>query len=261
MKDLETIDKADLARLSELGTNFASLLHEIRQPLAGMRLSLNLALKLVEAPEAIGVLEDVLSQVERLSEMVDRTSAFYQRAPVVMEDFDLNPVLERVVRMLEHSVRKHQIQLIFNAEHLPRVRANVIGVEQILFNLINNARDSLVQRGEGGRLIIITRQNAQQAEVYIADDGIGIHAKRREDIFKPFTTTKGKHGTGLGLYVAKQMTESFSGRLEILNEKMRNQLIDPPPITAFVLFIPLALEPKEDVQAQENAAKKGSVEK
>jgi DNA-binding response OmpR family regulator len=118
-------------------------------------------------------------------------------------------------------------------------------VEQILFNLLNNARESLDERGQGGRLAVIARQSDGLAELIIADDGVGVPSEQRGRLFEPYNTSK-EEGTGLGLYVARKLARTSGGDLQLCGAAVKASLLDPPPRTAFMLRLRLG----EDLEAR-----------
>jgi signal transduction histidine kinase len=240
---LKRCDDLQVSRLAEIGMNAQVLTHELRQPIQAIKLSLEFALREASESEILAHVHDALSEVDRLGELLERTYEFIQPGPgekTPLEAFDLNEVVRRVARLLEHSVRKGSVKLQLDLGTLPPVRGVRAHAEQILFNLMTNARDSLEERGKGGRLALLTRVSGGHGEVVVADDGVGIDPALTNEIFEAYTTSKGRRGCGLGLYIARRLATSFGGVLRVADPRTEVDRLDPPPRAALVLELPLA---------------------
>jgi signal transduction histidine kinase len=132
---------------------------------------------------------------------------------------DLIELVEEVLVLTEKDLSKHQVHV--EKKYLARPKAPVVRgqIEQILLNLVINARQAMPR---GGRMLIEVRENlaAQMAEIKICDSGVGIPAERLRLIFEPFYTTKepdehGHGGSGLGLSVCRQIIEQHQGRIRV----------------------------------------------
>jgi len=124
-----------------------------------------------------------------------------------------------VLILTEKDLSKHRIQVETKIHDRPVVLVVPGQIEQILLNLVINARQAMPN---GGRLRIELKTNArmQMAEVKIADSGVGISPEQLRLIFEPFYTTKepdehGHGGTGLGLSVCRQIIEQHHGRIRV----------------------------------------------
>jgi signal transduction histidine kinase len=132
---------------------------------------------------------------------------------------DLVRLAEEVLLLTEKDLSKHRVQVEKNFHDHPTVACVPGQIEQILLNLVINARQAMPS---GGRLRIDVRTNrrAGMAEVRIADSGVGIAPDQLRLIFEPFYTTKepdehGHGGTGLGLSVCRQIIEQHRGRIRV----------------------------------------------
>jgi signal transduction histidine kinase len=132
---------------------------------------------------------------------------------------DLVALIEEMLVLTEKDLSKHRVQLdkkFHGRPHAPIIPAQI---EQVLLNLIINARQAMPR---GGRLRLEVRENARtgMAEISISDTGVGIPAERLRLIFEPFYTTKepdehGHGGTGLGLSVCRQIIDQHQGRIRV----------------------------------------------
>jgi signal transduction histidine kinase len=132
---------------------------------------------------------------------------------------DLVALLEEVLVLVEKDLSKHRVQLETKYHGRPHAPVVPAQIEQVLLNLIINARQAMPR---GGRLKIEVRENVttQMAEVRVTDSGVGIPPDRLRLIFEPFFTTKepdehGHGGTGLGLSVCRQIIEQHQGRIRV----------------------------------------------
>jgi signal transduction histidine kinase len=137
-----------------------------------------------------------------------------QRAPT-----DLARLVEEALTLTEKDLSKHRIQIESRIHSRPIVPVVPGQIEQILVNLMINARQAMPR---GGRLSVDVRENrpAGMAEIRIADSGVGIPSEQLRMIFEPFYTTKepdenGHGGTGLGLSVCRQIIEQHHGRIRV----------------------------------------------
>jgi signal transduction histidine kinase len=132
---------------------------------------------------------------------------------------DVASLCDEVLILTDKDLSKHRIQV--EKKYLGRPKAPVVPaqIEQVLLNLIINARQAMPR---GGRLTLEVRENVRtgMAEVRVSDTGVGIPPERLRLIFEPFYTTKepdadGHGGTGLGLSVCRQIIEQHQGRIRV----------------------------------------------
>jgi two-component system, NtrC family, sensor kinase len=139
----------------------------------------------------------------------------YTRQPAKQEEFtDLNKEIETVLSLVQNTFLTHKITLETRlARDLPRIRADSGELQQVFFNLINNA---VAAMPHGGTMTVITRVNPynQMVEAIFADSGTGIPKEVADRIFDPFFTTKKVgEGTGLGLSVSYAIVNKYGGNL------------------------------------------------
>jgi signal transduction histidine kinase len=128
-------------------------------------------------------------------------------------------LVEELLVLTDKDLSKHRIQVEKKYHGRPRAHVVPAQIEQVLLNLIINARQAMPR---GGRLVIEVRENARtgMVELSVSDTGIGIPPERLRLIFEPFYTTKepdanGHGGTGLGLSVCRQIIEQHHGRIRV----------------------------------------------
>jgi PAS domain S-box-containing protein len=226
------------SRLIALGQMAAGMAHELNQPLTGISVTAQGYKMLIERGVEItkeGLLEDsvlILEQVERMRQLIEHLRIFSRdRSAEPKEKVLLGDVIYNVLRIIGTQLKSHGIELHLEiAEELPPVLGDPYRLEQVLLNLINNARDALdekqeqVKRGNlpdwGKRLRVGTHCADGQIIVEVEDTGIGISEMNRQKLFQPFFTTKEPDkGTGLGLSIAYAIVQDHRGTIECQSEE------------------------------------------
>ncbi len=205
------------------GEMAAGLAHEIRNPLAGMKVTIEVLLsELAIGPQDREVLEKVVEQIKHI-ELLMKDLLNYAR-PVVPQpaSVDVNKLLEKQIYfIMKHpsfssgDPRKRIISELDDG--LPEIMGDPQQLQQVFLNLLLNAAEAVP---EGGIVRIKTSRDEQTKTVAIelGNTGKGIPTELLEKIFQPFFTTKGKgKGTGLGLAVSKRIVEGHGGTIEVRN--------------------------------------------
>ena len=219
--DITVRKQAELAllrqeKLASAGRLAATIAHEINNPLEAVTNLLYLARQVPNLPEtAQQMLKTADEELQRVTHTAKQTLGFY-RESTQARDVDLaqaiGDVLNVYARKLEH--RAIRVETDFRAR--PVVHAVGGELRQVFSNVINNAADAMSQ---GGRLRIRISHAADGPQPFVrvtfADEGSGIESTLRAHIFEPFFTTKRDVGTGLGLWVTKQLVEKHGGRISL----------------------------------------------
>jgi signal transduction histidine kinase len=207
-------------RLSSVGAIASSVAHEFNNILTTIINYAKLALR-SEAEEAARTqaLEKILKGSQRAATIISSMLGFARNTSTQRQVTDLVALIEEMLVLTEKDLSKHRVQLekkIHGRPHAPIIPAQI---EQVLLNLIINARQAMPR---GGRLRIEVRENERtgMAEISVSDSGVGIPAERLRLIFEPFYTTKepdehGHGGTGLGLSVCRQIIDQHQGRIRV----------------------------------------------
>ncbi len=225
--DLES-QLAQAERLRSLGLLAAGVAHEVNTPLAVISNYTQLLAKQLPAGDTrSGVLDVITRQTFRASEIVANLLHFARAQGGEKAPVDLQSVLHDTLALVEHPLRSAHIQVEteFDA-NLPAVMGHAGQLQQVMLNLILNARDAMP---EGGELRLIARSLEGGVEVAVSDTGAGIAPEVRERIFDPFFTTKKAvrngdglgSGTGLGLSVSYGIIQDHQGRISVESDPGR----------------------------------------
>lgn len=213
-------------KMASIGKMAAVVAHEINNPLSGILTYAKLLGRWMERgkmgedrkKETLECLELIAGESRRCGELVKNLLTFSRTAPMNLESTDLNAVVDRCVRLVQHQLELTGIQLQLTlAADLPRVQCDPAQIEQVLLALVMNAIDAMPR---GGNLWLSSRLNeAGEVEIEVRDDGCGIAAEILPHVFEPFLTTKESgHGVGLGLAISHSIIERHRGRIEVHSE-------------------------------------------
>lgn len=215
------------ARLASLGEMAAGLAHELKQPLQAISLAAENAMFAAEpfqAPEIGRRLERIIGQAQRAGDIIEHLRRFARGAAdrAVLAEVGLGEAVDGVLAMIGHNLRDNDIAIEVDlGAPPPRVQGDLIGLEQVLTNLLLNARDALAQQPPGRRraVRIAAAPGADgRVTLTVADTGGGIQAEVLARIFEPFVTTKDlEKGTGLGLAVCHGLVGAMGGEIAARN--------------------------------------------
>lgn len=207
-------------RLSGVGELASSVAHEFNNILTTVINYAKLGIRgSSDDPTARQTFEKILKSGQRAAGICSSMLGYARGNSHQRKLIDLVALTEEVLTLTEKDLMKHRIRLEKRFIGKPKVPGVPGQIEQILINLIINARQAM---RDGGRLLIEVKENreARMAEIRLADTGAGIAPEKLRRIFEPFFTTKtpdeqGHGGTGLGLSVCRQIIEQHHGRIRV----------------------------------------------
>jgi signal transduction histidine kinase len=163
----------------------------------------------VAAPAEV---HEAIQEVDRLDQTVARLLTFGRAEVRNRQVQDVNPLLERALRIVDDQARQKDVRIVLNAGVAGPLMAEVdaLAIEQILINLLMNAIDA--SPGRGTVTVSASRTN-DGLRIEVRDAGSGIQPETREHIFSPYFTTK-TNGTGLGLAISREMASHHDGDIE-----------------------------------------------
>jgi signal transduction histidine kinase len=220
---------ASRSRLAALGDMSARLAHEIRNPLTGIKLHLQLLGERADPRDAPRV-RQLLGEVQRLELLVSSTLMLGGEQQLSTGPVDLPELVADVLDLMQPSLEHRGIVVERDCESVPGVVADRARLRQALLNLVVNAADAMPR---GGRLRVSTRPDADApfALVAVEDAGPGVSSELREKLQNDSVSTK-PFGLGLGLVVCRDVAAAHGGELRIERSKALGG-------ARFVLAIPL----------------------
>lgn len=229
-----------LMKLAELGSLIPMLSHEMRQPLAGVKGYVDLLLHKKDLPDALrDKLTSIQEQVSHMAGLLDSLTSYSRVSRSVDGLVDLRRPVDLALSIFPVLRAKGRYELSTNIPPgIPAVRGHVNAIQQVIVNLVKNAKDALDEQG-GGRIAVSIIDDKASGELHlrVEDSGPGIPGEAREHLFQPFFTTKEEGvGTGLGLTICRQIMAEHGGRIEVESP------LGPDGGTAFTLVFPAVRE-------------------
>ncbi|MDD5595116.1 MAG: ATP-binding protein [Candidatus Omnitrophica bacterium] len=205
----------EVKRLSDIGTLAATVAHELRNPLAAIRMAAyNIKRKKQDLP-----IDKHLENIDKKiieSDQIITNLLFYSRLKVPqLEAVEISKIIDEAVETAKSRASKQTVKFVRKVSNLKGVslEADPLQLKELFGNILNNAVDAVLERK--GKIEITSRgQDNGALEILITDNGTGIDQENLQKIFEPFFTTKAK-GTGLGLTVCQQIVNLHNGDIAI----------------------------------------------
>ncbi len=214
-KEKEFLDRMTQAEnISSLKTLAAGISHEISNPLHSI-LSFSEAINGENDLTKIKLYaEKIADNSSRLGKVLTDFSGYVQtKEKGIKKEVDLTEILDTSAKFAMLPYQDTKITLEKTFKKLPRFLADPEDLQQIFFNIINNACQAMK---ENGRLKISTNQNNGLISINFEDNGSGMPKETLRKVFNPFFTTKMQgEGTGLGLNITQRLVEKYRGKIEI----------------------------------------------
>ena len=203
-------------QLAATGRMAATIAHEINNPLASVMNLIFLARQDgVSREEVRDYLATAERELDRVSHIARQTLGYYRDAGAP-KDIHLHGSMENVLSVYRQRLLDHRITVDSKFNDLRKINVRSGEIIQIFSNLVSNAIDAMPH---GGTLSISIAQTMKlegdRVQIVIGDTGCGISRENLERVFEPFFTTKGNLGTGIGLWVSKQLVERHGGQISI----------------------------------------------
>lgn len=201
-------------RLATLGQITAGLGHEIRQPLAAMRVYAENGERLLAADRAAEAAENfgkIAGLAERIGKITEEQLHFSRRQTDEPRDIHLSEVIDGSLLLLHDQLRQKGITLALPSPEKAAVmvRARHVQLEQVLINLLQNAVHACEDRG---RIALAIDTEGKLVRLSVSDNGPGVPPALRNTLFQPFVTSK-REGIGLGLAIAQEIMRQLGGDL------------------------------------------------
>ena len=211
--------------LAALGQLVAGVAHELNNPLTSVTSLLQSTVEDLQAWDGTGAPgEDLIDDLQfadkelaRAKSIVSSLLGLARQTQTYAEQVDLNTVVHDALRVLYNQYKHTQLDISEDlCPDLPSIGGNFANLGQVALNIIKNAIQAV--NAPGGRIVLETRYDAQEGQVVFScqDNGPGIEAAVRQDVFKPFFTTKPVgQGTGLGLYICHEIVRKHYGTISL----------------------------------------------
>jgi two-component system, LuxR family, sensor kinase FixL len=214
---------AHATRINAMGELSLGIAHELTQPLAALLSQSQAGLRMMRSSvhdyEAIGgVLEANARHAKRAGDLLQKLRDWNSADPPTNQVVDLNQVITEIALFNRTDLARRSIELRLGLQQqAPTAAADQVGLEQVVQNLLVNARDACQDARPKGSLIRInTFSKGDQVGFTVSDDGPGFGADVAERLFEPFFTSK-PDGMGLGLSICRRLVETFRGEILAAN--------------------------------------------
>lgn len=210
------IEMLQASKMAAVGQFAAGVAHELNSPLAAALLQLSLLEELSEQPDLAPNLAIARDALKHAQHIIHRLLFYSREGGLGDRPIDINIVVRDTLVLLGHQLRVERVEVRLElSEQELLVRVNPNDAQQILTNLVLNARDAYPPESASRGVRIRTGRDGHTCWVGVEDQGPGVHPAIRDRIFEPFFTTKEVgRGTGLGLYVSRQLASNWGGQLD-----------------------------------------------
>ncbi|MHC8293312.1 sensor histidine kinase [Pseudomonas sp. LB3P58] len=190
-----------------LGEMSSAVAHSLRNPLATIRSSAELALEFDSGPAHKNI-NDIIGQVDRMTKWVRELLQSLRPLNDDAEPVNLVAALHDSLMAFEHQITKASVHVVFDPKLTPMVLSQQVQLTQILNSLLANALEAMDKRGT--LTITLEPTDSRGLSVVVSDTGKGMNEEQRSMAFRPFFTTK-QGGLGVGLVLVKRIMERFGG--------------------------------------------------
>jgi two-component system sensor histidine kinase HydH len=198
-----------MKRLAALGEFSTGVAHEVRNPLATLKTTVQALARVEKDAERSALLSSMLGEIDRMGRAMQDILVFGRPRPPEQRQVTLGEVLSGLVGLQSPGAAQRGVTLVLEGDLDAVVEVDPDHLSQILLNLVQNALHASVA---GGRVAIRVAADEAQVVILVSDTGPGIEPARLAQVFEPFFTTK-PGGTGLGLSISRQLAELNGGAL------------------------------------------------
>jgi C4-dicarboxylate-specific signal transduction histidine kinase len=205
-------------RLAAAGEMAGAIAHEVNQPLTALTnygRSGQMLLMAGRTAELPGVIDKMLGEAQRASEVVRRLRDFFRQGTTRLERVSVAQLLEAARRVDVNRRNGGAVSLTVELEKdVPDISVDRLQMELVMRNLVSNAADAVEVQASGARITVTAmRENPKHVRIVVADTGPGVPTASADRVFEPFFSGKST-GMGLGLAVSRAIVEAHGGTLE-----------------------------------------------
>jgi two-component system NtrC family sensor kinase len=218
-------------RLATIGEVAAKIAHEIKNPLSGISIALELMRNKTAEDDQRQKVSEILSEVARLDRIIKDMLQIAKPPELYLRAISPSEIVEKAIALVSPKADERRIKIDKDLSCRDSFCLDPEKIEQVLINLLLNGIDSI--DGTGGNITVQTEILKNELHIKVSDSGCGIPDVEIEKLFQPFYSTK-RNGTGLGLAISKRIIESHRGRIIVKSEIGKGSV--------FTLVIPDNLE-------------------
>jgi signal transduction histidine kinase len=222
LRETKALERSE--QLAAVGELAASIAHEVRNPLAGMRGALEILQRDGSMKSGtLDVVAELIGQIDRMEGLVRDLLEFASPRPLAPRAFDLHELMDRLLASYQDRAAAAGITL--ERRYAPksnRIVADPQRMEQVFFNLLENAFQAM---DSGGALTVQIAGTGRETIVRLADEGHGIAPEVLPQIFQPFYTTKHR-GSGLGLSIVRSIVTSHGGTIDVQSKLGEGTIVE-----------------------------------
>ncbi|MFP3979818.1 MAG: PAS domain S-box protein [Desulfobacterales bacterium] len=223
----QLIQASKMATLGEMATGVA---HELNQPLSVIKTASSYLMKKIKNNTPIAeenlytMASEIDSHINRATKIINHMREFGRKSEIDTENINVNPVIEKAFEIFAQQLKLRGIDVVWElAPDLPSVKADASKLEQVIINLLVNARDAIEERwgqrpsdtdAEDKKIILRSHSDGRFVTIEVEDTGSGIPPDLVDKIFEPFFTTKdAAKGTGLGLSISYSILREWGAAI------------------------------------------------
>ncbi len=228
-------------RLISIGVLTAGIIHDLNSPLTYLKGNIDLLSNMFpKYLENKNISDEDMKMLSKFNEMIRNSKIGIGQVIDIINNFrnylkkddekskqiDINEIVETSLEICSNFFKNIKVQKFLNK--IPNVEANRSKIMQVIINILVNASQAV--DNNSGSIDVITENHNDNIIINIIDNGKGISEETMKHLYEPFYTTKAEEGTGLGLYISKEIINQYGGKLEIssrLNEGTDVKLILP----------------------------------
>ncbi|MDQ7067131.1 MAG: HAMP domain-containing sensor histidine kinase [Sulfurimonas sp.] len=210
-----------------MGEMISMIAHQWRQPLSTITLSISelqvkkMLGKDIDDKYMDEALQNISDTIIYLSDTIDDFQTYFAPNKNISEE-KITDIISRAINFIKTRIKSAKIELEYKQEDFGLIETYSNELVQVILNVINNAIDELVDKKiPNPKLSISIEENKRDFIITIKDNGEGISLENIESIFEPYYSTKGKNGTGLGLYMSQMiMQKQFNSKIQLQSSKV-----------------------------------------
>jgi CRP-like cAMP-binding protein/putative methionine-R-sulfoxide reductase with GAF domain/two-component sensor histidine kinase len=204
-------------RLSAVGRMASTIIHDIKNPMATLRIYAQVIQKKSPTEESAQLAEEIIRQVDRFVSMTQEVLDFSRGvSEIKTEEVVLGEVLESMLAFVDRDLGKRNVAIVRQFDYTDTCLMDIDKVVRIFYNIAANAADAMK---DGGTLTVRSVKKDDNVLIEFSDTGCGIPDEIRHRVFEPFFTHGKRHGTGLGLAIVKKIMEDHHGTVQLESEE------------------------------------------